>query len=389
MGSPQHEHAGAIAICLLLVASVATVAVVGPASGQSDPDPVRVDSCRTIADDGRYVLTENITNSSADVCIRILSSDVLFVGRGHVIDAGPNATDPNATGSVGIQVTNSLTTLSNVTVVDVSVTDWSRGVVYRDANDGVIRQVNASANARHGIGLQRSSDVHVWNVTAVGNGRWSLFAAGNATDVRGTNLTTRSGTVSFTASDVALTGVSNPPLATPNRTNVGQFVGAVATGANASLRLVVPYTDRTVTRANITEETLRLWAYDRTWDQVPDPNAVNTSRNRVVATVPSSGNASVLAPLGETETPTPTPTPTATATQTPTTTASPTPTVATTTAAPTEGATGPDGGTDETSAANRTTTDTGGDSGAFGPGFGASAAVLALLGTAVLALRRR
>ena len=390
MGSPQHGHA-AVVICLLLVASVAAVAVVGPASGQADDGPVRVDSCRTIADDGRYVLTENITNSSADACIRIISGDVIFAGRGHVVDAGPNASQsgPNATGSVGIRVTNPLTTIANVTVRDVTTTDWSSGVVYRDANDGLVRQVNASANARHGIALQGSSDTRILNVTAVDNGRWSLFAAANATDVRGTNLTTRSGTVSFAASDVALTGVSNPPLGTPNRTNVGQFVGAVATGPNASLRLVVPYTDRAVTRANITEETLRLWAYDLTWDQVPDSNAVNTSRNRVVATVRASENASVLAPLGETETPTPTPTPTPTATPTPTptATASPTPTD-TTTASPTEAATSTVGEAGETSVANGTTTGSG-NSGAFGPGFGVSAAVAALLGTAVLALRRR
>ncbi|MGQ5517029.1 PGF-CTERM sorting domain-containing protein [Halococcus saccharolyticus] len=386
MGSSKHA---VVVACLVLAASVVGVtgvAPVGTANAQSGGGPIPIDSCRTIADDGSYVLTENVTNSSADTCIQILSSDVVFDGGGHTIDAGPNAT-PNATNgsngtaSVGVRVNNSLTTTANVTVRNVTTTDWTSGVAYRDVNGGSIQDVNASANARNGIQLVGSDDTRLESVTAVNNSRWSLYTAGNATNTRATNLTTRSATVSFTASDVALTGVSNPPLGTENRTNVGQFVGAVATAPNASLELTVPYTDETVTNANITERSIRLWTYDGTWQQVPGVNYVNLTSNRVVATVPSPENASVLAPLGKTATPTPTPTPTATATPTPTATET-----AITTATPTTGDSGESGGT---TAANGTANESGGNSGAFGPGFGTIAAIAALFGAAVLALRRR
>ena len=389
MGSPKHA---VVVACLVLAASVAGVtgvAPVGTTSAQSGSGPIPIDSCRTIADDGSYVLTGNVTNSSADTCIQILSSDVVFDGGGHTIDAGPNATagDSNATNgsngtaSVGVRVNNSLTSTANVTVRNVTTTDWTTGVAYRDVNGGSIQDVNASANARNGIQLVGSDDTRLDSVTAVNNSRWSLYAAGNATNTRATNLTTRSATVSFTASDVALTGVSNPPLGTENRTNVGQFVGAVATAPNASLELTVPYTDETVTSANITERSIRLWNYDGTWQQVPGVNYVNFTSNRVVATVPSSENASVLAPLGETATPTPTPTPTATATPTPTATATTTATATSTT--------GESGESSGATATNGTANESGGNSGAFGPGFGTIAAIAALLGAAVLALRRR
>jgi len=399
MGSSKH----AVVVCVVLVASVAGiagvtgVAPVDTATAQSGGGPIPIDSCRTIADDGSYVLTGNVTNSSADTCIQILSSDVIFDGGGHTIDAGSNATDgdsnatngSNGTASVGVRVNNSLTTIANVTVRNVTTTDWTTGVAYRDVNGGLVRNVNASANARNGFRLVGADDTRLESVTAVNNSRCSLYAAGNATDIVASNLTTRSATVSFTASDVALTGVSNPPLGTENRTNVGQFVGAVATGSNASLDLTVPYTNGSVTSANITEDTLRLWAYDRTWDRVPDPNAVNTSRNRVVATVPSPENASVLAPLGKTATPTPTPTPTPTATATPTPTVTATATATATTTATATSTTSSSAGSNGTTETNVTGTESSDNSGAFGPGFGPSAAIAALFGAAVLALRRR
>ena len=331
-----------VGVCVVVLALLAA-GVAGTAGAQSAPTPI--DSCRTIADDGQYVLTSDIENSSGSTCVQILSSDVVFDGGGHTIEGA------NANESVGVKVNNSLTSLSNVTVRNVTTTGWTAGVYYRDAQNGSIENVNASANRRHGVLLRAASDTRVENVTAVGNGRWSLYAVGNTTDVVGTKFATRStDNASFRASDVALTGVGPSPGGLENRSTVGQRIGAAGTGANSSLRLGVGYDDRNVTAANVTESSLRMWRFEGNWSKLSGVNFVNVKRNRVVAEVQGVDNASVFAPAGDVETPTPTPTPTATATET---------------------------------AANTTTT-----SSDDGPGFGVALALVAVLASALALLRR-
>jgi PGF-CTERM protein len=328
-----------VGVCVVVFALLAA-GVAGTASAQSAPTPI--DSCRTIADDGEYVLTADITNSSQSTCVQILSSDVTFDGGGHTIGGA------NANGSVGVKVNNSLTSLSNVTVRNVSTTGWTTGVQYLDVQNGSIENVNASANARHGIRLRAASDIRIENVTATDNGRWSLYTVGNTT-VTGTGFATRStDNASFTASDVALTGVGSPPGGLDNRSTVGQRLGAVATGANSSLRLGIGYDEANVTRANVTENSLRMWRFEGNWSKLSGVNFVNIKQDRVVAEAGNIDNASVLAPVGDVETPTPTPTPTATATE---------------------------------AAANTT-------SSSNGPGFGIGLALVAVLASAFVLLRR-
>jgi PGF-CTERM protein len=333
-----------VGICVVVLALVAA-GTAGTAGAQSAPTPI--DSCRTIADDGEYVLTSDIENSSRSTCVQILSSDVTFDGGGHTIEGA------NASESVGVKVNNSLTSLSNVTVKNVSTTGWTAGVYYLDAQNGSIENVNASANRRHGVLLRAASDTRLQNVTATENGRWSLYAVGNTTNVSGERFATRSaGNVSFRASDVALTGIGSPPGGLENRSTVGQRLGAAGTGGNSSLRLGIGYDDRNVTEANVTESTLRMWRFEGNWSQPSGVNFVNTNRNRVVAEVENVDNASVFAPAGDVETPTPTPTPTATATATATDTA-----------------------TNTTTSSN-------------GPGFGLVLALVAVLVSALALLRR-
>lgn len=297
-----------VGVCVVAFALLAA-GVVGTAGAQSAPTPI--DSCRTIADDGEYVLTSDIENSSRSTCVQILSSDVTFDGGSHTIDGA------NASESVGVKVNNSLTSLSNVTVRNVSTTGWTTGMYYLDAQNGSIENVNASANRQHGIRLRAASDTRLENVTAVENGRWSLYAVGNTTNVTGMEFTTRSArNVSLRASDVALTGIGPPPGGLENRSTIGRRLGAAGTGPNGSLRLGIGYDQTNVTRANVNESTLRMWRFEGNWSRPSGVNFVNVERNRVVAEVEDVDNASVLAPAGDVEMPTPTPTATATATAT-------------------------------------------------------------------------
>jgi PGF-CTERM protein len=328
-----------VGVCVVVLV-LAAAGVAGTAGAQSAPTPI--DSCRTIADDGQYVLTSDIENSSRSTCVQILSSDVVFDGGGHTIEGA------NASESVGVKVNNSLTSLSNVTVRNVSTTGWTAGVYYLDVQNGSIENVNASANRRHGVLLRAASDTRLENVTATENGRWSLYAVGNTTNVTGEEFATRSaGNVSFRASDVALTGVGPAPGGLGDRSTIGQRIGAAGTSGNGSLRLGIGYDDRNVTEANVTESSLRMWRFEDDWSKPSGVNFVNIERNRVVAEVQSVDNASVFAPAGNVETPTPTPTPTATATDT---------------------------------AANTTTS-------SDGPGFGIVLALVAVLASALALLR--
>ncbi|EMA39248.1 periplasmic copper-binding protein [Halococcus hamelinensis 100A6] len=331
--------------------AVGVAGVGGLASAQSTNDTTTIDSCRTIANDGEYALTADIEDSNRTVCVQILSDDVVFDGNGHTID-GVNASE-----SVGVKVNNSLTGLSNVTVRNVTTTGWTAGVYYQGVANGSLEAVNASANARNGVLLRDAPETELRNVTAVDNDRWSLYTI-NSSGVSAERFETSTSTLSFVATDAALTGVESVPGGLPNRTAIDQHVGMAGTGQNATIRLTVGYDDASVADANVTENSLRLWGYDRNWSQVPGVNYVNTDRNVVIANVSALGNTSTFAPAGQTTTPTPTATRTATATATD---------------GPGAAATG---GTAET-----TTSDD-------GPGFGLVVAVVALLATALIARRR-
>ena len=237
--------------------------------------------------------------------------------------------------------------------------ELDRGVYYRDVANGSLDAVNASANARHGVLLRDAPGTELRNVTAVDDGRWGLYTT-NSSDVAATQFETNTATLSFVATDAALTGVESIPGDLPNRTAIDEHVGMAGTSENATIRLIVEYDDANVTSANVTENSLRLWGYDRNWSQVPGVNYVNTDRNVVVANVSALSNASTFAAAGETTTPTPTTTATATATATPDATN--------------------DGGNTSASTPGTTTSDN-------GPGFGIALAVVALLAATLVGVR--
>lgn len=125
--------------------------------------PVR--GCETITEPGRYELTRNVTNDlgtrTSQNCVWINSSDVVFEGNGHRID-GIGVTD-----SVGVYV-GSPTSLENVTVRNVTVSDWHQGLWHRNVANGTIEDVNATDNAI-GIGIENATGTRVLDSEATGN----------------------------------------------------------------------------------------------------------------------------------------------------------------------------------------------------------------------------
>jgi len=128
------------------------------------PTAPTIDGCREInagnvPEDGVVKLTSDITDSGASSCIEIRTDDVVFDGQGYTID-GDGSGD-------GINVTAG-SSLSNVTIRDVTVTDWSNGVKYDGVSNGLVKGVTATSNSL-GIQLLSATGVDVESTNASGN----------------------------------------------------------------------------------------------------------------------------------------------------------------------------------------------------------------------------
>lgn len=142
-------------------ADAALDAPTGPAPLGVGADATRIDSCTRITDPGTYVLTADVEDDQStrlsESCIRIATDDVVFDGNGHTID-GRGISDTRGVTATG----------TNVTVRNVTVSDWDRGIYYRNVSGGTIRGANATANG-YGIDLDRSSGVAVMDNDVSGN----------------------------------------------------------------------------------------------------------------------------------------------------------------------------------------------------------------------------
>jgi parallel beta-helix repeat protein len=130
-----------------------------------------VEECTTISEPGRYVLAADIENASADTCIRIRASDVVFDGDGNAIDGAVSVDSDEAanrffrTGTLRPQSGIGLSVggngpVTNVTVRNVTLTDWRWGAVADSLRQGRLSRVRATDNA-FGITILRSPGVEV------------------------------------------------------------------------------------------------------------------------------------------------------------------------------------------------------------------------------------
>ncbi len=119
-----------------------------------------VSNCKTITSPGTYVLISDLSSSST--CIVIESGDVVFDGQGHSI------TGSYTLQTRGVYVYKSGTTLTNVTVRNVTVIAWINGIYYNNTENGSIINNNASNN-KYGIVIYNSSHNTIYNNTANSN----------------------------------------------------------------------------------------------------------------------------------------------------------------------------------------------------------------------------
>ncbi|PSP71571.1 hypothetical protein BRC70_04625 [Halobacteriales archaeon QH_6_68_27] len=156
----------ALSLSVLLVASVVvpTVALSGVAAAANHNT---IDGCTTIEESGTYELSGDIDAEDPD-CIEVSASDVTIQGNDNTVEY-----DGSSSGGQGVFVTPGQ---SNVTVTDLTATNWSTGVRVGpfegpdSVEDVTLRNVNASYNGNFGIFIEQSADVTVTDATASGNG---------------------------------------------------------------------------------------------------------------------------------------------------------------------------------------------------------------------------
>lgn len=153
---------------------------------------------------------------------------------------------------------------------------------------------NTVTNNTQGIVLDGANDNRLPNNTATGNDGPAYRSRNGSVNNTVENLTIGP-TVSFRSRDVALATEPAPPAPPAGRADVGVFLNATGTSADAWLNLTTTYPDTAA--ADVDEETLRLWRYDGTWTEVPGFNRVDPAANTVRANVTADGFG-VLAPLG-------------------------------------------------------------------------------------------
>jgi hypothetical protein len=147
----------ALALALVAGAGVTGVSLIGGSSSAvAAQDATQIDSCTTIDESGTYVLTKKIENGGktriSGTCIEITADSVTFDGGGHVID-GRGVSHTKA-----IAVVDSA---NDVTVRNVSVTEWHEGVLVEDAT-ATVQEVDSYSNA-YGVRFQNASGRAVTN----------------------------------------------------------------------------------------------------------------------------------------------------------------------------------------------------------------------------------
>lgn len=100
-------------------------------------------NCTTISSSGEYNLLNNIINTSSYPCITISASNVTFYGNGYIIDG------IDAENSGGIYLYNSSQTITNVTVRDLILSDWTQGIYFTSSinNSSAINNTVYSATS--------------------------------------------------------------------------------------------------------------------------------------------------------------------------------------------------------------------------------------------------
>lgn len=177
-------------------------------------DPFLVEECRTITAPGTYRVGADLTApATAEACIVVAADDVVIDGDGHTLDGTVGFDTEAKTVHFGVRVAGSDDDpLENVSVRDLTVTEWTHGVDYDGVAGGTVENVTAVDNrvgiafrwtssttvtdgrfadsATHGIRIRGHSDgVAIDGATVVDSGKRGIFVnRADATDITDTRV---------------------------------------------------------------------------------------------------------------------------------------------------------------------------------------------------------
>ena len=119
-----------------------------------------------ISSPGHYRLTNNLSNSTAETAIWIQSSDVVLNGDGHTLN-GVSAENTTGVLSRKDDESSGTITISNITVMNLSVSAFEDGIQYNNVDAGIVSGNNLAGNAR-GIEFLKTSGTLVTGNNASG-----------------------------------------------------------------------------------------------------------------------------------------------------------------------------------------------------------------------------
>ncbi|WP_435154454.1 NosD domain-containing protein [Haladaptatus sp. DFWS20] len=198
-------HRRGVIVVVFALAVTPVVFGLGPTSPLREAQPTRLDSCTTITESGRYVLSGDI-ESPAKTCIRVNADDVVLSGAGHSVDGGVFREN-----TTGVAVTG-----ANVTVRNLSVRRWTFGIRYESAPDGVVRNVRTWRTV-DGVTFASSPGASVTRLSAMNGVSGISFVDSDEGIVRDSTIRYQSSTGVFVA-DSRRVAVAN---ATVTRTETG------------------------------------------------------------------------------------------------------------------------------------------------------------------------
>lgn len=126
--------------------------------------PTPISECTTIDTPGSYQLSGDVSNATADPCIEITAGDVVLDGAGHTVDGAGSGS------GTGIDAAGPAN-LSNVTVQDVTVAEFRRGVRYQSVADGAVTTSTVTNNSGIGVLLRSTDDTGVTESLVTANTR--------------------------------------------------------------------------------------------------------------------------------------------------------------------------------------------------------------------------
>lgn len=249
-------------------------------STDASAGPTVVDSCTTIDEPGRYVLSSDLDVGRHADCIVVRADDVVLDGRGHRLD-GPGVTevqpdpaDPSYAELVP-PPTGVLVTGDDVAVTRLALSGWAPAVAVR-GGDAAVTNVTATVDTwEGGVALAGVNGTVAESEFRVEDDRTSGILVG-----AGTEQTVRDNRLSLDGAGATGVEVTQVRPADPAGGRVAIRDNRVLLGGSGTTGVVVGAGDATVTGNEFTGVTGASGLAVRVW--AGQPNAtVRVERNRI------------------------------------------------------------------------------------------------------------